>query len=677
MSGDELPGIGALAACPRLRELTITCAESLKLTDDMVEGLSRLQHLQSLSLVCRWLGGFPALTQVLLGARRPPHVRTISVKIPIQYHTFSFQLEYGRLSAPGAAASVTAAAAGAGGPVEGILRVTVCKGSRGHMLMAPMESMAELVLGAAAELRQRRIPELVIQELDTGSWEPPEMVEPGEPLSRLLARCSRVDLGSFKVYSSQTPWVAAATARLFGLPRELSLCHHLWGCSADTLAMLAVEPRQRVQEQQQQQQVQPTLLFDPLNPRELQEVAKQVIQDAAAQLWTQAAGSIGAIVGRHGSGSGTAIVLLRGPLPGSPHFEAEDREWERWLRDTLCQWFGGPQPQPPQPPQPQGAQRQQQGQAAQELGKRSWDTRDRQPDDVPDAAASPAAADRAARGLPVAAGAAGGPDDAVAAVAAAVAAGAAVAPPQLQEFGVLLGSCAVAAPTAGIVLVECWTRAHAAELVELLGETTAAHGGGGGGGGAPVRAAVLPVGLPGVTAEVQEVWESAVIKAILATVRRSAPTPAHAEAAAAYGTNANAAANAVLPAAAAAAVRGGAALEEAPARIDGALLGRLDALVRLDIAVRGLWQDMQCWNLRGLDSEREEAEEAEELEEEEGGMEALLGLEEDAAEEWAEEWAEAEEEEEQEAEEGQEEVGNEVLRLEEDVEMGVGQGFGG
>ncbi|KAG2427271.1 hypothetical protein HXX76_012467 [Chlamydomonas incerta] len=540
----------------------------------MVEGLSRLQQLQRLSLVCSALTGHEARAHALLGARRPPHVRSISIyngaAFPRDHRPLSlslsqaltFQLEYGplppqgrlRACAPGAAAACTAAvaeaaaaSAAASRPAEGILRVTVGEGLKGcyhTKLMARMEAMAAHVLGTAATLRQRRIPQLVFQDLYTEDWEPPEPGGPGAPLLRLLRRCRRVDLGRLTVSLKQDPGVPAAALRLFGLPRELALCHHTWRRREDTLAALAVMPRRR----------RPTLTLDTRNPTEMREAATQVVQDAASELWTEAgnglargaASSIGANGGSRSSGGGSqgsssgqrgsAIVLLHGPLPGSGLATGCLALEEEWLQDALHQWFGGQRRQ-----QQQGVRR-------------------------------------------------------------------------FRELLELLGrTAAVAAPAADMVLVECRSSADAAEVVALvarLGKVMVARGGDGGGESAPVRAAVLPAALPGVTEGVQHVWQSAVSEAILATVRRSAPAPVHA-----VGTAAHAAAGPHSAAAGAGAAR---------ARIDDTLLGRLDALMSLDVAAWRLWQLDEYCNVDtwGLDSKLD----AEEMEERvEAQLQALLG----------------------------------------------------
>ncbi|KAG2428705.1 hypothetical protein HXX76_011410 [Chlamydomonas incerta] len=310
------PGLGALAACAQLRELTLSTPKwsgPLELMRPLLEGLTQLQQLERLTLHRFQLdtGDEQLLTQ-LLTTHRPPNL-------------LSFKLTD----------------------------------------MDCADQLARAVLAAADQLQQLTVPELVIGHLELGSdWRPPQYLQPGDPLPRLVARCGEVELCGLQ-YGWRRPapgWDPApvlAVVRLMGLPGSLDLEHgeaELQATQAQELASRGAavgaaeaagppaggpaappapaERRQtrqmtRLQQQQQQQQ--------GVRSQQLQlatATPEQVLLAAVDELAAEAAAQAGRNRGDGGGGSdgseaaGGHLVLLRGALP----LREGSMGWEAWTK---------------------------------------------------------------------------------------------------------------------------------------------------------------------------------------------------------------------------------------------------------------------------------------------------------------------------------------------------------
>ncbi|KAG2422557.1 hypothetical protein HXX76_015937 [Chlamydomonas incerta] len=343
-------GLGALAACAQLRELTM-CAfggcERLGLTMAAFEGLTQLQQLEHLTLDrFRLRAGDEELVTQLLTTHRPPNLLTL--KLLQQYSLPFLEVDFER-------------AAGAGAQPEGRrgMRCVALKYSPiGDCAMQCADQVARAVLAAADRLQQLTVPELAFGRLWLSEeWRPPRYVQPGDPLPRLLARCGRVKLGSLFVgYSmpedARDPAPVLAVVRLMGLPRSLELAHGEWQPHAQAVAQelgscgapvgaaepgggqpaggpaappAQVERRQTRQvarlQRQLQQGLRPQQLQQGLRPQQLQldsatpeQVLAMAVEELAAEA-AQAGAARGCGGGAGGGAAGGRLVLLRGALP--------------------------------------------------------------------------------------------------------------------------------------------------------------------------------------------------------------------------------------------------------------------------------------------------------------------------------------------------------------------------
>ncbi|KAG2428725.1 hypothetical protein HXX76_011429 [Chlamydomonas incerta] len=290
-----LAGLGALAACAQLRELTLSTPKwsgPLELMRPLLEGLTQLQQLERLTLRRFQLdtGDEQLLTQ-LLTTHRPPNL--LSFKLT-EWLAAGFDMD--------------------------------CA-----------DQLARAVLAAADQLQQLTLPELVIGHLElNGDWR--HYLQPGDPLPCLAARCGRVELRCLlyepQRYGQQRKapaWdpvqqVLAVTRRL-GLPRSLLLEHGEWELQATQAQELALhgaaagaaepagppaggpaapeaptERRQTRQMSRLQQQPQ-----QGVRPQQLQlatATPEQVLLAAVDELAAEAA-----------QAAGGHLVLLRGALP--------------------------------------------------------------------------------------------------------------------------------------------------------------------------------------------------------------------------------------------------------------------------------------------------------------------------------------------------------------------------
>lgn len=263
----DLTGVAALGAgCPQLRELVILAAskapsyrgagnkaegERLCLRSGSVAALRQLRGLQQLTLsCCDWADSDLKRLPRLMGAQRPPGLRILRFQGPGWYadERAFLVVEFGEGRAPTAAADAAGAGGGAGETERGwgIARVTVDVAPCGLTVMQGLQLVAYMVLAAADSLRQRTIPQLVIQELPLlegfeGEWDSDaeegrrgdaEEEWPGgiSPLRSLLPRCGRVELQLLPMVVEGCPWLgdpaaAVAAARYLALPACVGLQH--------------------------------------------------------------------------------------------------------------------------------------------------------------------------------------------------------------------------------------------------------------------------------------------------------------------------------------------------------------------------------------------------------------------------------------------------------------------
>ncbi|KAG2427794.1 hypothetical protein HXX76_012119 [Chlamydomonas incerta] len=352
-----LPGntaLGGLAACAQLRELTTSL---LKLTPAALEGLAKLQQLERLTLgnFSLHAGDERLLTQ-LLTTHRPPNL--LYLKLGGLFGSL-LEVDFERAgSQPGGR--------------SGMRCVTLNCGTFTAGGMYGADQLARAVLATADQLQQLTVPELAVESLELGeAWRPPEYLRPGDSLPRLVARCGRVELGSLhaREYCIGLPrwapgWDPApvlAVVRLMGLPRGLDLLHG-WclpqarsqelashgaavgaaepagePAGGPAAAPAPFEPRQtrqmtRLQRQREQQlgMRSQQLQLDTATP-------EQVLLRAVDELAAEAvqAGANGGGGGGGGGGSGAAggrLLMLRGALPPRG---AGSTDSEAWMKGAV------------------------------------------------------------------------------------------------------------------------------------------------------------------------------------------------------------------------------------------------------------------------------------------------------------------------------------------------------
>ncbi|KAG2422559.1 hypothetical protein HXX76_015939 [Chlamydomonas incerta] len=325
-------GLGALAACAQLRELTMRAfggSERLALTQAALEGLTQLQQLEHLTLDrFRLRAGDEELVTQLLTTHRPPNLLTLTL---LQYSLPFLEVDFER-------------AAGAGARPEGRrgMRCVAFKSSPiVDCTMQCADQLARAVLAAANRLKQLTVPELAFGRLRlSDAWRPPQYLQPGDPLPRLLARCGRVELGSLCVgYSSV--WDDArdlapvlAVVRLMGLPRSLDLAHGCWQPQAQALAQepasCGAVTRQvaRLQRQLNQGLRPQQLQLDSATP---EQVLITAVEELAAEA-AQAGANRGCSGGVGGGAAGGRLVLLRSALPPR---DAGSMGWEAWMKGAV------------------------------------------------------------------------------------------------------------------------------------------------------------------------------------------------------------------------------------------------------------------------------------------------------------------------------------------------------
>ncbi|PNW70052.1 hypothetical protein CHLRE_17g703650v5 [Chlamydomonas reinhardtii] len=226
----DMASVGALAACHQLRDLKLTAGLSQQriprvsqasgsVLGDALSQLQSLGNLQHLALRCFILDDYGDIPLCVLGSRRPPNLRNLELEIS-EYRggepTLAVVYERGLVSS-----KVATAAAGGG---WGMRRIQLSQGWGGQL-----DELAAALLAVADGLRQRIIPELVVQ----GTWSLPpssELLEPEAPLPRLLARCAQVEVeGELLAYGADSASTLLAAFRLMGLlPHVLWLQHGEW-----------------------------------------------------------------------------------------------------------------------------------------------------------------------------------------------------------------------------------------------------------------------------------------------------------------------------------------------------------------------------------------------------------------------------------------------------------------
>ncbi|KAG2427783.1 hypothetical protein HXX76_012108 [Chlamydomonas incerta] len=321
--GTAPAGLGALAACTQLRELTMVAGETMDLTPAALEGLHQLQRLERLTLGrFRLRAGDERLVAQLLTTHRPPNL--LNLKLQGRIGSF-LEVDFERAG-----------------------------GRRGMRC-----------------LQQLTVPELaVVCLMLSKGWRPPQYVQPGDPLPRLVARCGRVEVGGLNYERGAAAWDPApvlAVVRLMGLPRGLHMAHGSWGRQAQELALRGaavgaaeaagqpaggpaaapspVERRQtkqmtRLQRQQQlaQQQQQQQQQQQGVRPQQLQldtATPEQVLLRAVDELAAEAAQAGGTCGGGGGGGSrcaGVHMLILRGALPPR---DAGSMGWAAWMKGAV------------------------------------------------------------------------------------------------------------------------------------------------------------------------------------------------------------------------------------------------------------------------------------------------------------------------------------------------------
>ncbi|PNW70329.1 hypothetical protein CHLRE_17g715421v5 [Chlamydomonas reinhardtii] len=386
----DLADLGALAACPQLRELDL-CKASMsgRITRAALEGLAQLQRLEHLRLSRSVFTGSSESEQLLtwlLTSHRPPQLRTLVLVCQDQTPV----LEVGFAPRVGA---VEAEVVG-----WGISRIQLSTDQAGRN--EPV--LVSALLAAADSLKQLTIPQLAICDQQSLWRLDPIELEPQAALPRLLARCERVEVDCLP--SIRTPFpsyigikpVLLSAARLMGLPRVLNLRHGNLLCR-DTVIRTSGEAPVAVAAAASTAAQQPGgrelgLMLQQLDlgsgtwgghrsgsaaasdgdSRRLLHLdtasPQDVSREAAEWLWAEAVlassaccssdrcegAASGSSGGDHVSPSG--LLLLRGTLPPAPEHASrfggmDEPDWAYWLEDVLSSWFTAAALQPTTPDQ--------------------------------------------------------------------------------------------------------------------------------------------------------------------------------------------------------------------------------------------------------------------------------------------------------------------------------------
>ncbi|KAG2423623.1 hypothetical protein HXX76_015141 [Chlamydomonas incerta] len=336
---DVPPAAGAV-----LRELILSPRQSREqqvgLTPALLQGLAQLQQLERLMLGAFSLraGDEQPLTQLLTTHRLP---NLVNLEL-LRGNESWLEVDFERAAGAGAQPAGR----------RGMRCVALDCYLSGECAMQCADQVARAVLAAADQLQQPTLPELAVRCLQLNEeWRPPQYVQPGDPLPRLIARCGRVELdrlcGSQRV---PRPWDAApmlAVVRLMGLPRTLQLDHGEWEARAQAQELAArgagagaAEPagapaggpaapalaeqrqaqqvmtrlqgqRQGAQPQQQQGARSQQLQLGTATPEQVLLAAMEELEAEAAQ----AGPNRGRGGGRGSLPAGRHLVLLRGTLP--------------------------------------------------------------------------------------------------------------------------------------------------------------------------------------------------------------------------------------------------------------------------------------------------------------------------------------------------------------------------
>ena len=236
----DLADLGALAACPQLRELALPTPLTGDNANPMraaLESLAQLQRLERLKLgmsIFTCSSGAQQLLTSLLASRshRPPQLRTLML---VWSHNATPTLEVAFAPMSGTRAK------GAKAVGWGMSCIHLGFGwiQRAESVFVPA------LLAAADSLKQLTIPQLIIREhywtLARGA------LEPQAALPRLLARCERVEVdylpsvcdSGFRDHHSRSVELLSA-ARLMGWPRVLDLRHGAWLCRDALLGVTGV-----------------------------------------------------------------------------------------------------------------------------------------------------------------------------------------------------------------------------------------------------------------------------------------------------------------------------------------------------------------------------------------------------------------------------------------------------
>ncbi|KAG2422658.1 hypothetical protein HXX76_015895 [Chlamydomonas incerta] len=394
-SEGEVWGVGALARCLQLRELTLhfkllsrgagagasvaPCPPPLSAALDC---LSQLPRLERLAMGGKYLCGRCEHILALAGPRRPPNLHSLTLLgprsvLPPPPPTVEIAYE------PAGGLPAARAAAGAAGAMAGGWRISRIHLSTGHVTDWDRQAVAPALLAAADCLGQRAIPELSFSRPRWSVWElsPAEVLDPMAALAQLLDRCERVDTqrlpvvrggaGAGNQFGLLEGQLMLPAARVMGLPREVMLRHGEWLCreavsaagaaSATATAALApaVDGSTAPCEQELASQLQQLfragggaegggelrLHLDTASPEE-------VLREAVARLWAEMEQGSSAEVASDGGGctrgaggggrspeqqAEPPVLALRGALPALQQ-QGSLRSvdcWHAWLQQVL------------------------------------------------------------------------------------------------------------------------------------------------------------------------------------------------------------------------------------------------------------------------------------------------------------------------------------------------------
>ncbi|KAG2450405.1 hypothetical protein HYH02_004907 [Chlamydomonas schloesseri] len=364
-----LHGVGALAGCSGLRELSVFEAgydleNRAVLGPEAVAGLSQLRSLRVLRLCCHDRSPEQgANLAALLGGRRPPALEVLELAAAVRVRGAPAsrawdgwdrwrRLPFTRLSF----------AAGSG-RIQDVSPEPTPPYAAGYSGSREYDTLAQVLLAAADQLPHSASPvsfgRLAIAQLplDLNSGTEEEVLKglrPDGPLARLAARCARVELGRLDARSAVSGRAVCAVVIALGLPAEMSLRLGLWQPPGGGGVAPSCQWRE-VAASAMRKMLPPLPRAGATGAPQLQHLesaaAEDVMREAIERLWLAAAAKTEEAAAAEAEAQAAAIEAVRlgyddsiNPCLMGPDF------WELLLRASALVFVRGVAPSPLPPP---------------------------------------------------------------------------------------------------------------------------------------------------------------------------------------------------------------------------------------------------------------------------------------------------------------------------------------